>query len=157
MRIDDDAVRWDVTHTLVVAHADGRQPRPDRVASRRRAAERAAPLHDHLPALGRPQPRGGRASAWRATLAELYRAEIDATGQPMSPEPFAAIQNAIEHYRVDDILISTLAGEQSKWLEEGLIDRGQGDHRQAGRARRGGSRPRTCAASAERRERGVRA
>ena len=41
----------------------------------------------------------------------------------MSPEPFAAIQNAIEHYRIDDILISTLAGQQSKWLEEGLIER----------------------------------
>ena len=52
----------------------------------------------------------------------MYRDEIDATGQPMSPEPFDAIKNAIEHYRIDDILISTLKGEQSKWLEEGLID-----------------------------------
>ena len=41
----------------------------------------------------------------------------------MSPDPFHAIQNAIEHYRIDEILISTLKGEQSKWLEEGLIDR----------------------------------
>ena len=56
------------------------------------------------------------------TLAELYRSDIDATGQPMSPAPLAAIQNAIEHYRVDEVLISTLAGEQSKWLEEGLIE-----------------------------------
>jgi len=31
-------------------------------------------------------------------------------------------RNAIEHYRIDDILISTLKGEQSKWLEEGLIE-----------------------------------
>ena len=57
------------------------------------------------------------------TLAEMYRNEIDSTGQPMSPAPFAAVQNAIEHYRVDEILISTLAGEQSVWLEEGLIER----------------------------------
>ena len=41
----------------------------------------------------------------------------------MSPEPFAAIENAIEHYRIDDIIISTLAGEQSKWLEEGLLEK----------------------------------
>ena len=41
----------------------------------------------------------------------------------MSPEPYAAIENAIEHYRIDDILISTFAGEQSKWLEEGLIEK----------------------------------
>ena len=48
---------------------DGRQPRPDRPPEgpRRRAP---APLHDHLPALGRAQPRGGvrapRAHARRA-------------------------------------------------------------------------------------------
>jgi hypothetical protein len=56
------------------------------------------------------------------TLAELYRSDIDATGQPMSPAPLAAVENALEHYRIDEILISTLAGQQSKWLEEGLID-----------------------------------
>jgi hypothetical protein len=65
---------------------------------------------------GKPRERLAR------TLAELYRSEIDATGQPMSPQPLAAVQNAIEHYRVDEILISTLAGEQSKWLQEGLLD-----------------------------------
>jgi hypothetical protein len=43
----------------------------------------------------------------------------------MSPDPFSAIRNAIEHYRIDDILISTLRGEQSKWLQEGLIERVQ--------------------------------
>ena len=48
----------------------------------------------------------------------MYRNDIDATGQPMSPEPFAAVENAIHHYRIDEILISTLAGEQSKWLRK---------------------------------------
>jgi hypothetical protein len=43
----------------------------------------------------------------------------------MSPEPFAAIQNGIEHYRIDEILISTFVGQRSRWLEEGLIDRVQ--------------------------------
>ena len=58
-----------------------------------------------------------------STLAELYRSEIDATGQPMSPDPFYAVKNAIEHYRIDDILISTFAGERSQWLEDDLIGR----------------------------------
>ena len=40
----------------------------------------------------------------------------------MRPDPFHAIENAIEHYRIDDILISTLKGEQSKWLEEGRME-----------------------------------
>jgi hypothetical protein len=53
----------------------------------------------------------------------MYREDIDATGQPMSPDPFEAVRNAIEHYRLDEILISTLAGEQSKWLEEDLVGR----------------------------------
>jgi hypothetical protein len=56
----------------------------------------------------------------------MYREGIDATGQPMSPEPFSAVRNAIAHYRIDDILIATLAGEQSVWLQEGLIDRVKG-------------------------------
>ena len=78
------------------------------------------------------------------TLAEMYRADIDATGQPMSPAPFAAVQNAIEHYRVDEILISTLAGEQSVWLEEGPDRPRARHHRQARRARRGGRRCRSA-------------
>jgi hypothetical protein len=58
-----------------------------------------------------------------ATLAELYRFEVDATGQPMSPDPFLAVKNAIEHYRVDEVLISTYTGETSRWLEEDLVGR----------------------------------
>jgi hypothetical protein len=121
VRIDDDAVRWDVTHTLVVA--------TQTVAS----ADLLGRLKSR--AKERPHrytficPRSGQLSREEVcerlarTLAEMYRSEIDATGQPMSPAPFAAVQNAIEHYRVDEILISTLVGEQSVWLEEGLIDR----------------------------------
>ena len=33
-----------------------------------------------------------------------------------------AVSNAIEHYRVDDILVSTFAGQQSQWIEDGLLD-----------------------------------
>ena len=44
----------------------------------------------------------------------------------MSPEPLAAITNAIDHYRIDEVLISTLAGKQSVWLEEGLIEKVRG-------------------------------
>ena len=102
-------------------HPDDQQPGPDRRGSRRRAAETP---HRYTIICPRSGDLAARRSVERLarTLAELYRAEIDATGQPMSPEPFAAIENAIEHYRIDDILISTLAGQQSKWLEEGLIE-----------------------------------
>lgn len=122
VRIEDDAVRWDVTHTLVVA--------TQTVAS----AELLGRLKDR--ATEKPHrytiisPKSGEISREEVcerlarTLAELYRNEIDATGQPMGgPDPFAAVQNAVTHYRIDDILIATLEGQSSKWLEDGLIDK----------------------------------
>ena len=55
VRVDDDAVRWDVTHTLVVAtQTVNSKDLVDRLAER--AREQAAPLHVHLPALRHDQP-----------------------------------------------------------------------------------------------------
>jgi hypothetical protein len=122
VRIEDDAIRWDVTHTLVIATQTVNAP----------------DLVDHLVALHRERPhrytfispasgdisREQVCDRLAATMAALYRVEADATGQPMGgSEPFAAVRNAIEHYRVDDILVSTLAGRESKWLAAGLLER----------------------------------
>lgn len=121
VRIDDDAIRWDVTHTLVVATQTVASA--DLLGRLKSRASESPHRYTFI------CPRSGELSREEVcerlarTLAEMYRSDIDATGQPMSPAPFAAVQNAVEHYRVDEILISTLAGEQSKWLEEGLIDR----------------------------------
>jgi hypothetical protein len=124
VRIEDDAIRWDVTHTLVVA--------TQTVASeelishlKHEAAERPHRYTIISPPSG-ALSREEVCERLARTLAELYRVDIDATGQPMSPAPFAAVRNAIEHYRVDEVLISTLAGEQSKWVAEGLIDKVRG-------------------------------
>jgi len=119
VRIEDDSVSWEVNHTLVVATKT--VAAPDLVS---RLKERAAG-HPHRYTIICPrsesvtEPEIVRDLA--ATLAELYRADIDATGQPMSPDPFHAVQNAIEHYRIDEVLISTFAGETSRWLEGDLI------------------------------------
>jgi hypothetical protein len=123
VRVDDDAVRWDLTHTLVVATQTVNSK--DLVGRLEQRAKDKPHRYTFI------CPRSGSISSEEissrlaATLAELYRNEIDATGQPMSPDPFHAIENAIEHYRIDDILISTLKGEQSKWLEDGLIEKVQ--------------------------------
>lgn len=124
VRIDDDAVRWDVTHTLAVATKTVDSPGLLE-ALKERAAERPHRYTFICPRSGDLTRSEVSAKLARA-LAEMYRNDIDATGQPMSPEPFAAIRNAITHYRIDDILISTLAGEQSVWLQEGLIERVKG-------------------------------
>jgi len=121
VRIEDDSVSWEKSHTLVVATQT--VAAPDLV---RRLKERAAG-HPHRYTIICPRAEGvSEAEIVRdlaSTLAELYRADIDATGQPMSPDPFHAVQNAIEHYRIDEVLISTFAGEGSQWLEDDLIGR----------------------------------
>lgn len=121
VRIEDDAIRWDLIHTLVVATQT--VAAPDLV---NRLKERAA-TSPHRYTIVCPaaeevsEPEIVRDLA--STLAELYKADIDATGQPMSPDPFQAVKNAIEHYRIDEVLISTFAGESSRWLEDDLIGR----------------------------------
>ncbi len=121
VRISDDSISWEKSHTLVVASQT--VAAPDLVG---RLKERAAG-HPHRYTIICPrtedvtEPEIVRDLA--STLAELYRADIDATGQPMSPDPFHAVQNAIEHYSVDEVLISTFAGETSRWLEDDLIGR----------------------------------
>jgi hypothetical protein len=123
VRVDDDAVRWDVVHTLVVGTRTVASPE---LIGRLRelAAEKPHRYTIICPKSG-DITREQICERLARTLAELYRGDIDATGQPMSPAPFPAIENAIHHYRIDDILISTLAGQQSKWLEEGLIEKVQ--------------------------------
>jgi hypothetical protein len=121
VRIADDSIRWDVIHTLVVATKT--VAAPDLV---NRLKERAAERPHRYTIIC---PRSEEVSEEEvvrdlaSTLAELYRADVDATGQPMSPDPFHAVQNAIEHYRIDEVLISTFAGEDSRWLEGDLIGR----------------------------------
>lgn len=121
VRIEDDAISWEKSHTLVVATQT--VAAPDLVG---RLKERAAG-HPHRYTIVCPRADDVEEATivrdLASTLAELYRAEIDATGQPMSPDPFQAVRNAIEHYRIDEVLISTFAGERSHWLEDDLIGR----------------------------------
>jgi hypothetical protein len=123
VRVDDDAVRWDVVHTLVVGTRTIASP--ELIARLRELAAEKPHRYTIICPKSGDITREQVCERLARTLAELYRSEIDATGQPMSPEPFAAIQNAVHHYRIDDILISTLAGQRSKWLEEGLIEKVQ--------------------------------
>ena len=121
VRIEDDAIRWDLIHTLVVATQTVATPDlVDRLKERAAASpHRYTIVCPRTEDVSEPEIVRDLAS----TLAELYRADIDATGQPMSPDPFQAVKNAIEHYRIDEVLISTFAGEGSRWLEEDLIGR----------------------------------
>lgn len=119
VRIEDDSIAWNVNHTLVIATQTVAAPDlVNRLVDRgKERPHRYTIISPRTEGVSREQVSVDLAS----TLATLYRAEIDATGQPLSPDPFAAARNAIAHYRIDDILISTFAGEKSAWLGEGLI------------------------------------
>ena len=121
VRVEDDAVRWDLTHTLVVATqtvASG-----DLIEHLKKKAKEAPHRYTIVCPRSGEIKREEICRRLARTLSELYREEIDATGQPLSPAPFEAVENAIEHYRIDEILISTFSGETSKWLEEDLVGR----------------------------------
>jgi hypothetical protein len=121
VRIEDDAIRWDVIHTLVVATKTVASPELVNRLQERAAAQ----PHRYTIVCPRSEevPENVVVRDLASTLAALYRAEVDATGQPMSPDPFQAVKNGIEHYRVDEVLISSYTGESSRWLEEDLIGR----------------------------------
>jgi len=121
VRIEDDSIRQDLTHTLVVANQTLSDPE-----LAKRLLDMAAD-RPHRYTIIAPETEGVSSGALTrnlaALMADLYREDIDATGQPMSPDPFSSVENAIAHYRVDDILISTLPGEQSRWLADDLVGR----------------------------------
>ncbi len=121
VRIEDDAIRWDLNHTLVVATKT--VATPDLVTRLKERANIRPHRFTIICPRGEDISEGQVARDLAATLAELYRSDIDATGQPMSPDPFSAVKNAIEHYQIDDIQISTFDGERSQWLEDNLNGR----------------------------------
>jgi hypothetical protein len=77
------------------------------------------------------QDGGGEATGEaRARLARmldrLHAAGLLSSGMIGDPDPYTAAVNALELFRVDEIVISTLPGERSGWLRANLIERVRG-------------------------------
>ncbi|MFZ0977425.1 MAG: hypothetical protein WAN22_34735, partial [Solirubrobacteraceae bacterium] len=76
-----------------------------------------------------PQEGGGGQDANRArtrlklVLDRLHAAGMFAAGMIGDPDPFNAIMNALQYFRVDDIVISTFPDTKSGWLRTDLIER----------------------------------
>jgi hypothetical protein len=73
---------------------------------------------------------GGDGSATRRArtrlalvLRRLRDAGLTASGMTGDPDPYTAIMNALQSFRVDDIVISTFAETRSGWLRADLIER----------------------------------
>jgi hypothetical protein len=62
-------------------------------------------------------------SALSAALASLHAADLLAAGMIGDPDPFTATMNALQFFRVDRVIISTLPATRSGWLRADLIER----------------------------------
>jgi hypothetical protein len=59
----------------------------------------------------------------KLVLDRLRVRELYAAGMIGDPDPYTAIMNALQYFRVDDIVISTFAETKSGWLRSDLIER----------------------------------
>src|SRR5919109_1552475 len=120
--VDLDAERDDVKRTLVVANQTVHS-RELLEALKRKASEEPrrfiviAPRSDSNGDADDPHERLAR------TLDDLERAGLKAVGQVEHHDPYTAIQNALQFYAPDDIVISTFPETRSGWMRSDLIGR----------------------------------
>src|SRR5918999_2612963 len=121
--VDLDAERDDVKRTLVVAN---QTVSSEGLLSllQRKAAEGPRRFIVIAPAAGEENG-SGAAERLAHTLKDLESAGPDAIGQVVDPDPYTAIQNALQFYAPDDIVISTFPETRSGWLRNDLIGRVQ--------------------------------
>jgi hypothetical protein len=79
-----------------------------------------------------PQQDGGGGAAGQARerlaamLDRMHAEGMLSSGMIGDPDPYTAAVSALELFRADDVVISTLPGERSGWLRSNLISRVQG-------------------------------
>jgi hypothetical protein len=119
--VDLDAERDDTLRTLVVANqtVGGEELMrllKEKAADRPRRFIVIAPQSDEAES-------GAAHRRLAHTLGQLQDAGLEAIGQVVHPDPFTAIQNALQFYAPDEIVISTLPEARSGWLRADLIER----------------------------------
>ncbi len=111
----------DVSRTLVVANQTiGGRALIEKLEEL--AEERA---HRFIVICPQPEEAGEGAAAERLarTLKLLQDEGIEATGQAAHPDPFTAIQQALQFFGIDEIVISTFPEARSGWMRADLIER----------------------------------
>jgi hypothetical protein len=115
------------TSTLVLA---SRTLRGEQLLERLQA--KAAQEGQHLFIIVVPQEDGSGDAPRRArarladVLDRVHAAGLLASGMIGDPDPYTAAVNALELFRVDDVLISTLPDERSGWMRAQLVERVRG-------------------------------
>jgi hypothetical protein len=125
--VDIDADRDDVKRTLVVANQTvGGQELIDHL--RRKAEDGPRGFIVICPQSSDADSGNGDAGSeahqrLAHTLKELQEAGLQAVGQVAHADPYTAVQNALQFYAPDDIVISTFPETRSGWLRSDLIGR----------------------------------
>lgn len=123
--VDLDADRAEATQTLVIANktAGGE---PLFAELKRRAADGPHRFTVVVPLDGGDGNHTAEARArLKGLLERLHEEGIPATGGIGDPDPYTAVMNALQFYRVDEIVISTLPRMRSRWLRGDLVERVQ--------------------------------
>ncbi len=120
--VDLDADKDSATRTLVVANQTvGGQALTDQLKAL--AAEGERRFIVICPQSG--QSGDDAAGRLATTLEKLDADGLKAIGQVTHPDPYTAIQNALDFYGIDEIVISTFNATRSGWLRGDLIGRVQ--------------------------------
>jgi hypothetical protein len=121
--VDLDADREEATHTLVVAN---RTAAGDPLFANLKSRADASP-HRFTVIVPQDGGHGHHTAEARerltALLDRLREEGIPATGGIGDPDPYTAVINALQFYRVDEIVISTLPKMRSRWLRSDLVER----------------------------------
>jgi hypothetical protein len=121
--VDLDADRSEATRTLVVANQTvGGEPLLGLLKGK--AAEGPHSFVVILPQ-GGASTDGDPHQRLARVLERMHQEGLEAIGQVMDPDPFTSIQNALQFYAIDEIVVSTFPGERSGWLRSDLIARVQ--------------------------------
>jgi hypothetical protein len=133
-----DATQLPVHHVVVDLDQDGLSFRVTLVLANKTSSGvellahlklKAADAGRHLFIAVVPQANGSGGAALDArarlqSMLEILRAEdLLSAGMIGDPDPYTAAMNALELFRVDDVVISTLPGERSGWMRSKLIER----------------------------------
>lgn len=123
--VDLDLDREGLTHTLVVANQTV-ESAPLFEALKRKTADSPHAFTVVVPQSGGAGEETAAAGDRLAHMLDHMRSEgLQATGGIGDPDPFTAVMNAMQFYRVDEIVISTLPATRSGWLRADLIERVQ--------------------------------
>jgi hypothetical protein len=118
--VDLDAEKDSATRTLVVANQTvGGQQLIDQL--KELAAEGPRRFIVICPQSGEDNAEAAHRLAH--TLSRLDEEGLQAIGQVTHPDPYTAIQNALEFYGIDEIVISTFPETRSGWLRADLVGR----------------------------------